>query len=126
MIKQRDKFSMTEYNYALNLNSFRFVKRMYHDYGVVDAIWFSKRKGLLTVHKGTLFHYDSEIQTVDDYIRCYNGRNTGYTDFKWDGTDIWSSSSNFLKMVEAHAELDPILRSFPKIPEGYTGWYSIK
>lgn len=124
MIKQRDKFSMTEYNYALNFDSFRY--RDNSNYAVIDAIWFSTKKGLLTVHKGTLNHLDRNLHSVDDFILNFNGRYAGSTYFKWNGTDIWSSDSNYQKMVAAHDELDPILQNFPAIPEGYTGWHSIK
>lgn len=131
MIRQRDRFSLSEYFYTINLDSFNLVQREGFGstslgHGIVDAIWFKKKEGVLSVCKGRLWHMDSRMQTVEDFMETFDGRYGGSTHFKWNGTEMWSSDNNFLRMVEAHRELDPILSDFPNIPAGYTGWYSIK
>lgn len=131
MIRQRDKFSLSEYFYAINFDSFRHTMRAGEgqstlDQVLVDAIWFKKKDGVLAVCKGSLWGMDRELNTPEDFITKFDGRYGGSTHFKWNGTEMWSSDNHFLRMVEAHRELDPILNDFPNIPAGYTGWYSIK
>lgn len=123
MIRQRDKFSFSEFFYAINFDS---INNSNSVFTTVDAIWFKKKDGIVAVCKGTLWAMTSNSQTVDDFIMNFDGRGGGNTHFKWNGTEMWSVNNVFLDMIEVHRELDPILRNFPAIPEGYTGWHSIK
>lgn len=122
MIKQRDKFSFSEYFYAIDWSTF-WVND--NNNAIVDAIWFKKTKGEVAVCSGTLSNYDT--LNKDDFIAGFKyGRYGGATRYKWNGTEMWSHDNNFLDMIKAHEKLDPILENFPNIPHGYQGWYCIK
>ena len=123
MIRQRDAFSSSEFFYAINFNSLVFSRGA----GTVDAVWFKRKSGMWAVCSGRLWSRGAAgDETPEGFIRNFDGRYGGSTEYKWDGTEMWSSDNNFLDMIEAHKVLDPILRNFPNIPDGYTGWYSIK
>lgn len=123
MIRQRDKFSFSEYFYAINWSTLRSNKDGTVAY--VDAIWFKKTRGEIAVCSGTLSNHDTF--TKDDFIAGFKyGRYGGNTQYKWNGFEMWSHDNNFLDMIEAHKFLDPILENYPDIPVGYEGWYSIK
>lgn len=123
MIRQRDKFSFSEYFYALNFNEMKGSDAVFT---TVPALWFKKKNGNVAICKGNLWAMTSQSATPDDFILNFDGRYGGRTHFKWDGVEMWSSDNVFVDMLEAHKELDPILQAFPNIPAGYTGWYSIK
>lgn len=104
-----------------------------HDRGFtyVPAIWFSRKKGKLAVTEGTLSLYDHNraITSFEDFLAAAQEsdfRYGGSADYKWDGTTMWSSDDVFITQVEAHQWLSPILANYPKIPDGYLGWFSIK
>jgi hypothetical protein len=122
MIRQRDTFSASEFFYALNFDSLRFKGGS----ATVDAIWFKRKSGERAVCMGKLWSRSSGSETPTEFMRDFDGRYGGSTEYKWNGIEMWSDDNNFVGMMEAHRILDPILKNFPNIPEGYTGWYSIK
>lgn len=122
MIRQRDAFSASEFFYAINFDSLKIENS-----GVtVEAIWFKKKSGDRAVCMGKLWSTRAGSENPEDFMRNFDGRYGGHTEYKWNGTEMWSSDNIFVDMMDAHAILDPILKNFPNIPEGYTGWYSIK
>lgn len=120
MIVQRDQFSFSEYFYALDLNSF---KPTYGLNGEVKAIWFKKTRGQIAVCMGNL---TARATSLDELIQNHDGRYGGNTEYKWNGVEMWSGDNKFVELMAAHKILDPILKNFPNVPAGYTGWYSIK
>lgn len=130
MIRQRDKFSAAEFFYAIDFSTIQ-IQPGYenHGTGTVDAIWFKKKNGVIAACYGTLRASGTAARPLHneaDFMFHYDGRYGGNTMYKWDGTEMWGSNNNFLELVEAHKFLDPIRNGFPNIPDGYTGWYSIK
>jgi hypothetical protein len=122
MIRQRDTFSASEFFYAINFDSLRVNGSS----SSVDAIWFKRKSGERAVCMGKLGSYGAGSQNPADFMRNFDGRYGGNTKYKWNGTEMWSDDNIFVDMIEAHKILDPILKNFPNIPEGYTGWYAIK
>lgn len=120
MIIQSSRFTFSEYFYAIDMNS---LKPTYGTRASMDAVWFKKTRGQLVVCIGTL---SSTGTTVEKFMENHDGRYGGNTEYKWNGTEMWSSSNNFLELVEAHKILDPILKGFPDMPKGYEGWFCIK
>lgn len=134
MIRQSDRFTQKEFFYALDLNSLK-VKPI-HDSALVgismNALWFKREKGMLSICKGTIADYlkpEQEV-TVEYFMDNYrSGRYGGSTQFKWDGEKMWSKDNIYTKLVQAHDSLDPLLQKFlnnQEIPAGYEGWYSVK
>lgn len=122
MIRQRDAFSASEFFYAINFDSLKVERNS----ATVEAIWFKKKSGERAVCMGKLWSYSKGSQNIEDFMRDFDGRYGGNTEYKWNGTEMWSSDNIFVDMMDAHAILDPILKNFPNIPDGYSGWYAIK
>lgn len=120
MIIQSSKFTFSEYFYAIDMKS---LKPTYGFNASMNAIWFKKTRGQIAVCTGTL---SSQGKTVEQFMANHDGRYGGNTEYKWNGTEMWSSSNHFLELMAAHKILDPILQAFPEIPKGYEGWFCIK
>lgn len=130
MIRQRDKFSFSEFFYAIDFSTLRIDAGFGDGHATVKAVWFKKSQGEIAVCTGTLSAYGKpgrRLHDETDFIANFDaGRYGGNTMYKWNGTEMWGYQNNFVKLVEAHGMLAPILEEFPNIPTGYTGWYSIK
>jgi hypothetical protein len=120
MILRKHNFNFSEYFYAIDLNS---LKPTYANRAEMKAVWFKKTRGQLAVCIGTL---SSSGKTVEEFFANHDGRYGGNTEYKWNGKEMWSSNNYFLELVAAHKILDPMLTSFPNVPTGYEGWFSIK
>lgn len=113
----------------------------------IQAVWFKNKGQSKAIYSGELIVQlpNSEpITTVQEFVNVFckaeevilkKGGNSylnrfsgvraelGWTQFKWDGTEMWSEY-NFLKQMEAYKKLDPILKSFPLLPSNYMTWFS--
>lgn len=56
------------------------------------------------------------------YERFIEGKYEGDPYAQWDGTNFIGTSV-YADIVDFVKELDPILKSYPAIPDGYDGWY---
>lgn len=133
MIRQRSKFSFSEFFYAIDFPGMKLGNDGGDGYYWVSvpAIWFKRKNGSTAVCSGSLRAYstpEKPITCPDDFIKHHDGRYGGGTEYKWDGIEMWGSDNNFFDLVEANKILDPLLEAFEEdqsIPQGYDGWFSI-
>jgi hypothetical protein len=144
MIRQRSTFSASEFFYAIDFSQTRDLK-VHHGERAdgstfrsasahFAAIWFKRKAGEITVVKGTLNHFISSKDDVElsldnivaDAKATFDGRYGGQAEFRWNGVNMWAPQQDFVTTSATQAELEFCLQTFPEIPFGYTGWYSIK
>lgn len=133
MIRQRSKFSFSEFFYAIDFSAMKFGKDDGDGYywATVPAIWFKRKNGATAVCSGTLRAYSTPANPITspaDFMQHHDGRYGGGTEYKWDGIEMWGSDNNFYDLVEANKMLDPLLEAFEddqSIPAGYDGWFAI-
>ncbi|MER6605815.1 hypothetical protein ABT282_07830 [Streptomyces sp. NPDC000927] len=97
--------------------------------GTARAVWFRREKGTTRACIGSLqlwSHYLSEYLNLDNPTAILSadldGRYGGECEGRWDGTNYWGAEN--LSVMEQHLSiLKPMLESFPKIPDGYDGWW---
>ena len=139
MIKRQDKFTHAAFFYAIDFSEPRDYKVHENVFMgvtsqtttiVYDAVWFKRKNGVVTVVEGNLHSSFRGVVAEDaieeEFMKNFDGRYGGDAEFRWDGENIWGPHRTFKELTEAQIELDSYLKDFPNIPEGYTGWYSIK
>lgn len=134
MIRQRNKFSLSEFFYAIDFSAMKHGSDTGNGchFVSVPAIWFKRKNGWTAICSGTLSAFatpEKPIYTPDDFMKEHDGRYGGATNYKWDGSEMWGSDNNWDGLVKAHDHLDPLLEAFEnnqEIPQGYDGWFSIK
>lgn len=114
-------FSLGEFCYAVDLNS--FVSN-HQGHATINALWVEEYEEELTVCKGQLFAHNAD--SFDNFKVNINNRYGGHLMYRWDGFQMWGASQEFVKLMEAHSELEPALNLLPKVPQNYTGWFAIK
>lgn len=139
MMLKEEKYFASHRPYLLDPKSFRVdsSKVMYGDgwhgtwfhRGIVDALWFRKKQGVLVATLGTISDpTDSGLVSFEDFVDGFKyGRYGGNVAATWDGESLWTpiAHPDFVRgrMINV---LKPALKSFPEIPAGWDGWYDIR
>lgn len=92
-----------------------------------DALWFRRKRGVLTVTFGELWDY-SEAEDFDQFLNLFDtGRYGGTAVAQWDGEKLWTPTAINETARQVYIDmLEPVLLNFPDIPAAYVGWFDIR
>lgn len=133
MIKD-EKFRISQKSFAVDLSTLTAEQEHAHGrwslHGSVHALWFRRKAGVTRACRGTLMlwaHYLPEpLADISDPLEVLqaplDGRYGGDCHARWDGTGYWGSESPQTAAYDLLA-LRPMLERFPKLPDGYHGWW---
>lgn len=98
----------------------------------INAVWFKRRNGMDTANCGYLWDISSDLHEESDPLEATtflsytltDGRYGATCQTRWDGERLWSDPLLDLKSQQADTKfLKMMLKSFPRIPAGYDGWW---
>jgi hypothetical protein len=130
------RFLISRKPYAINLTTVTADQQALGDRwslrGTCQALWFRRREGVTVACLGTLglwSHYLPTPVDLDDPTAILSadldGRYGGDTHGRWDGENYWGAQKPF--EIDLHlAVLQPMLASFPALPDGYDGWWTFQ
>tara|TARA_R110001606_G_scaffold297277_1_gene445035 strand:- start:9333 stop:9728 length:396 start_codon:yes stop_codon:yes gene_type:complete len=121
---KRDKFTPSLKPYAFKPDSREF------GYGgrTLEALWAGRKRGGTIVTLGT-YHMtamDRIERSYEDWLAVADTRYGGLWQHIWDGEKLLSNPDNTPSLAEADAlseRLDAVLQGFPRVPDGWDGWY---
>jgi hypothetical protein len=97
--------------------------------GTASAVWFRRKDGVTRACLGTLKLWSHHLPgplDLDDPVAVLSadldGRYGGDCEGRWDGERYWGAQEPFVQSLHL-ALLGPMLADFPKVPEGYDGWW---
>lgn len=123
MIVQLDSYKASTRPYLFKTGSFI---RNAQGLGLVEAMWFRKTEGALTVSLGRVGEYMPYANSFEDFLEQFRyGRYGGTAQVKFDGEYYWTLRPMNLTDKEKKF-LSDARKKFPKIPKGWTGWYDIR
>ncbi|WP_093803977.1 hypothetical protein [Streptomyces sp. Wb2n-11] len=134
MIRE-DRFLISNKPYAIDLSTLSGSGQKHGDSGrysfsgSADALWFRRKAGITRACMGSLKlwrHYLTEPLDASDPVAVLNadldGRYGGDCHARWDGERYWGAQEPF-RMALDMTVLEPMLASFPAVPDGYDGWW---
>lgn len=133
MIRE-DRLLISRKSFAVDLGSLRGGRtetpqgrRPYVYRGLVDAVWFRRRRGVTVACIGDLWDgQHPEPADARRFLKQYDdGRYGGDCAGRWDGDSYWGNGP--LTEQEQHlAVLRPMLANYPAVPDGYDGWWTFQ
>lgn len=119
MIRE-DEFVLSRRQYAIDLDSFRARD----NWGYVTAVWYRRKKSVTRACIGQLRDRQQLAPaTVQQFLAAYDEDAWGGKCWaRWDGTEYWGDGVP-QRMREYMELLEPMLRDFPKAPDGFDGWW---
>ncbi len=135
------KHTSSNHFYAIDFDQVETSTRYFQENSRVctsyelPAVWFKEKKGDLFVAYGSLSgsiwskEGDAAPTKEDirnDFIEKFDGRYGGKAEAKWDGTYFWSPETPWDETVQLQKLLHSYYEQFPKIPDGFDGWWSLK
>jgi hypothetical protein len=131
MIKD-EKFVLSRRPYAVDLGSLSTSETTDSSnvYGSVRAVWFRRRRAgysgpMRTVAcMGELREYQPPPRDAQQFLEQYDdGRYGGDCKARWDGETLWAPEATEGQRQAFLAVLEPMLKNYPALPEGFDGWW---
>jgi hypothetical protein len=97
-------------------------------YATMRVIYFKKKGGVLSACVGNLWDWrgDKSPESAEDFLKHCSTRVYGPNlTAKWNGKDLWGQTE-ISSILYYRDLLDPILKNYPEIPEGYDGWWEFE
>jgi hypothetical protein len=94
----------------------------------VDAVWFSRRRGVTRASAGYLWDALNPVPaTLDEFLARYENVYGGCCEGRWDGLTYFAPNGAVCAVQEAHmAVLAPMLAAPGEVPAGYDGWWGFR
>tara|TARA_B100001250_G_C19754054_1_gene769230 strand:- start:341 stop:739 length:399 start_codon:yes stop_codon:yes gene_type:complete len=132
MIKS-EKFSISKRHYAYLKGSLEERKDPYdpkrdtakYSYYTLQVFYYKKKNGLIEACFGTIWNYAPQGLSEKDFVAQYSSAYGSDPYAQWGGTHFLGTSV-YKDIVRYVKELDPVLKKYPAIPEGYVGWFKKK
>jgi hypothetical protein len=126
-VKREDKFVLSHKQFAIDPESFRTDEHHGSQYAYVNAIWFKRKNGLLTAHRGRLWDYfggrSGLVADLPDFLaRIGTQRYGGNFEARYDGVN-YRGTENVKDMLQDIELLGAALDAHPNVPGGYDGWW---
>ena len=107
--------------YALDLGSVALDER---GKSTVKAVWVTRKDGKTRVSEGFLWGFGHP--TLDAFLSDFDARYGGDCRARWDGTTLWAPDYTPEEHAKVATRLNLAWANLPEVPDGFTGWYSIK
>jgi len=135
MIRE-DRFLISRKPYAIDLSTvtLKATERdgIYWLSGTCRAVWYRRKAGVTRACMGELRLWAQWLREKPDLsspeAMLSNDLDSGAggdPDGRWDGERYWGSQKPFEQSLHLTV-LEPMLASYPAIPDGYDGWWTFQ
>jgi hypothetical protein len=117
-------FKASKRLYAVDLASLRDHSSGFGGQYRVSAVWFRRKAGVTAACAGDLWDGQDArpVDALDFLAKFTDGRYGGDCKARWDGSNLWCLEDEGQRAAYL-AVLRPMLEAYPKIPDGYSGWW---